>query len=103
MGLHRALLGSDPVRAEKTRMQQTETYYTVEQVAIMLSRGKDWVWAQCRDRKIPHHKLGRSYRFTDGDLKALAAQSAVTPGETDYELLTSKGERRIHSRRVPTQ
>jgi excisionase family DNA binding protein len=62
-------------------MQQTETYYTVEQVAIMLSRGKDWVWAQCRDRKIPHHKLGRSYRFTDGDLKALAAQSAVPPGD----------------------
>jgi len=39
--------------------------------------GQDWVWAQCRERKIPHHKLGRSYRFTDGDLKALAAQSAA--------------------------
>ena len=77
-------------------MQQTETYYTVEQVAIMLSRGNDWVWAQCRDRKIPHHKLGRAYRFTDGDLKEFGAQTAVvarTP-EADDDLVPSKALRR---------
>ena len=77
-------------------MQQTETYYTVEQVAILLSRGQDWVWAQCRDRKIPHHKLGRSYRFSDGDLKHLAAQTAVvtrTP-QADDDLMPSRAQRR---------
>ena len=77
-------------------MEQSETYYTVEQVAIMLSRGKDWVWAQCRDRKISHHKLGRTYRFSDGDLKDLAAHTAVVTRspQADDDLVPSKAQRR---------
>jgi len=71
-------------------------YYTVEEVAQMLNRGKDWVWEQCRNRTIPHHKLGRVYRFTEDDLRALAIQTAVTPAEPEQadELLPSKARRR---------
>jgi excisionase family DNA binding protein len=87
---------SGPVRAENTWVQQTEMYYTVEEVAIIFRRGKDWVWAQSRDRKIPHHRLGRTYRFSNGDLKELAAKTAVVikMPEEDDDLVPSKARRR---------
>lgn len=77
-------------------MQQTETYYTVEQVAVILSRGKDWVWAQCRAQKMPHHKIGRTYRFADADLRELMFQTAVVTktAEGDDNPVPSKERRR---------
>lgn len=58
------------------------TYYTVEQVSALTGMGKDWLWKQCADRKIPHHRFGRSYRFTVEDLAALKQATAVTPEVT---------------------
>jgi excisionase family DNA binding protein len=54
-------------------------YYTVEQVSEQTGMSKDWLWQQCRDRKIPHHRLGRTYRFTADDLANLQAATAVAP------------------------
>jgi excisionase family DNA binding protein len=54
-----------------------ETYYTVDQVAEILSRSSSWVYAQCRQRKIPHHRLGRGYRLTEDDLREYATQTRV--------------------------
>lgn len=55
------------------------TYYTVEQVSEQTGMGKDWLWAQCRDRKIAHHRFGRTYRFSADDLRQLMTATAVTP------------------------
>lgn len=56
-------------------------FYTAQQVADKTGMGVDWLWRQARDKKIPHHKLGGRYRWTESDLEALAEQSAVTPSE----------------------
>jgi excisionase family DNA binding protein len=57
------------------------TFYTARQVSAMTGMSIDWIWKQCRDGKIAHHKLGSSVRFTADDVSALAAQSAVSPTE----------------------
>jgi excisionase family DNA binding protein len=54
-------------------------YYTVEQVSELTGMGKDWLWKQCADRRIPHHRFGRSYRFTVEDLRQLQQATAVIP------------------------
>jgi len=77
------------------------TYYGVEQVSEMLGRSRDWVWAQCRECKIPHHRIGRSYRFTADDLKQLMANTAVVPIESGEDmLLSSRAERRLRRNRA---
>jgi len=55
----------------------TITFYSAHDAAQMTGMSVDWIWKQCRDGKIAHHKLGSKYRFTESDLSALAAQSAV--------------------------
>jgi excisionase family DNA binding protein len=54
-------------------------FYSAQQAATITGMSVDWIWKQCRDGKIAHHKLGSKYRFTADDLSALAAQSAVSP------------------------
>lgn len=62
-------------------MQLNSTiYYSVEDVAQTLGRSKDWPWAPCRAKKVPHHKRGRHYVFTAADIEAIdkaIAQVAV--------------------------
>jgi predicted DNA-binding transcriptional regulator AlpA len=59
-------------------------FYTAQQVSAMTSLGVTWLWKQCREGKIPHHKLGGRYRWTDDDLAALTAQTAVAPKATEH-------------------
>ena len=54
-------------------------YWTIEQVAELTGMGIKWLRAQCHDGQIPHHRFGRSYRFTPKDIEDLATQSAYTP------------------------
>jgi hypothetical protein len=56
-------------------------FYTAQQVSSMTGMGIDWIWQQARLGKIPHH--GGRYRWTDGDLAALTAQTAVAPKTTE--------------------
>lgn len=67
-------------------------YYTVKQVSTMTGMSTDWLWKQLREERLPHHRLGGSYRFTASDLQALAAQTAVA-AVTDY-LIPLKGSLR---------
>jgi len=55
------------------------TYYSVSDVATQIGRSKDWLWGQCRDRKVPHHRQGRNYVFTAQDVEAIAALVAPVP------------------------
>ncbi|MHB8185626.1 MAG: helix-turn-helix domain-containing protein [Dermatophilaceae bacterium] len=66
------------------------TSVSAQQVAAMTGMSVDWIWKQCRDGKIAHHKLGSKYRFTESDLSALAAESAVAPKSQD-DLVPTRG------------
>jgi hypothetical protein len=71
------------------------SFYTALQVSTMTGMGVDWIWQQARTGRIPHHKpnhgsaapslLGGRYRWTDGDLAALTAQTAVAPKATEHQ------------------
>jgi excisionase family DNA binding protein len=52
-------------------------YYTVDQVAATFGRSSSWVYAQCHQQKIPHHRLGNGFRFTEDDLREYATQTRV--------------------------
>jgi predicted DNA-binding transcriptional regulator AlpA len=52
-------------------------FYTAQQVSAMTSLGVDWIWRQARLGKIPHHKLGGRYRWTEEDIADLKAATAV--------------------------
>lgn len=56
---------------------QPTRYHTVEEVAELTGMSVKWLWGQCRDRKIPHNRFGRRYRFSDEDLATLHAQTRV--------------------------
>jgi excisionase family DNA binding protein len=68
----------------------TVTFYSAQQVAELTGMSVDWIWKMCRDGKIAHHKLGSKYRFTEADLTALAARSAVAPKLQD-DLVPTRG------------
>jgi excisionase family DNA binding protein len=68
----------------------TLTFYSAQQAAEMTGMSVDWIWKQCRDGKIAHHKLGSKYRFTESDLSALAARSAVELKPQD-DLIPTRG------------
>lgn len=38
---------------------------------------KAWVWKGCRERTIPHLRIGRYFRFTQAQINALMAQTLV--------------------------
>lgn len=54
-------------------------YYTVAEAASLIGRSEDWLWQQCRNRKVPHHRAGRNYRFTYADIEAIDASLAPVP------------------------
>ena len=60
-----------------TSVVMPEAYYTVDQVAGIFARSTSWVYAQCHQQKIPHHRLGNGFRFTEDDLGEYATQTRV--------------------------
>lgn len=60
-------------------------FYTAQQVSAMTGMGVDWIWRQARSGKIPHHKLGGRYRWTDDDLATLTTHTAVAPMVTGHQ------------------
>lgn len=82
-------------------LRSMETFYTAQQVSQMTSMTVDWLWRQARDKKIPHHKLGGRYRWTESDLSALAEQSAVAPtGADDDDLTPARHSGRLRGREM---
>jgi hypothetical protein len=48
-----------------------------EELAILLRHTRDWVRAQCRAGRLPHHKVGSVYVFTPSDVEEILAATAV--------------------------
>lgn len=71
----------------------TIKFYTAEEVSSITGMSRAWVWKQARLGMIPHHRLGGSYRWTDEDLAALAAQSAVQPKQAGRLVPLRRGGR----------
>ena len=57
--------------------------YTVEEVAEITGMSKHWLWRQCRNKAVPHHSMGRRYRFSEADLRALFDSTRVDAVEDD--------------------
>lgn len=70
-------------------------YFTVDQVATMTGMSELWLYRQCQLRKVPHHRFGRSVRFTREDLRALHQATAVTP---EVQELRPAGRGRANAR-----
>jgi excisionase family DNA binding protein len=51
--------------------------YTIAEVAELTRMSEYWLREQCRQARVPHHRLGRSYRFTEFDLAQLLRESRV--------------------------
>lgn len=49
--------------------------YDVETAAKMLSVPKRWLYERTAKREIPYQKIGKYVRFSDGDLRQIAAKS----------------------------
>ena len=51
--------------------------FTVAEVAELTQMSEYWLRQQCREARIPHHRLGRIYRFSESDLAQLLSESRV--------------------------
>lgn len=66
-------------------------YYTIEEVAELTQMSQKWLWRQCRESKIPHHRFGSRYRFSEEDLPRLAAETRVEASESAELVPSSRG------------
>lgn len=55
----------------------SEPLLTSEEVAQILRKGKGWVERMARAKRIPCHPQGRTVLFTQGDVDAYIASTAV--------------------------
>lgn len=71
----------------------------VEDLSVLLKHTPDWVRAQCRAGKLPHHKIGKLYVFTAEDVAEIfdAARRPVKPAVAESTPVV-RGRRR----RYPT-
>ena len=72
--------------------------FDVAEGAVRLGVTTDWYMRQLRARKLPGHKIGRTWRLTDDDLtKALELTAiAANPTHTDPAGLTPGSRRRLN-------
>lgn len=52
---------------------------TAAQLAEILGLTRGTVWQMCRERRIPHHVIGREIRFSEADLLAILQEARVDP------------------------
>lgn len=52
--------------------------YTVQEAAAKLNVPPSWLYARTRTNAIPFRRLGKYIRFTDDDIKAIAANGAAS-------------------------
>lgn len=48
-------------------------------LAEVLGKTADYWTKAARARRVPHHRIGRSIRFTQGDVDQILAATAVAP------------------------
>ena len=51
--------------------------YTIAEVSELTRMSEYWLREQCRELRIAHHRLGRSYRLSESDLRQLANETRV--------------------------
>jgi excisionase family DNA binding protein len=56
--------------------------YSVPEAAARLSVAPKWLYERTRKNAIPHHRLGKYVRFSEEDLAAIVASSAITTNGT---------------------
>ena len=66
---------SPPQRA----LPGTALTYTAQEAADLLGSSYDWLTREARKGRLPHHRFGRVYRFTQDDVDAILALTAVVP------------------------
>lgn len=79
----------------------TETIATnlsFEDMAERLGHSADWWQRRASARAVPHHRDGRRVWFTEADVDAYLAQTAVAP-ERDDPLRSQTGRSRATNRR----
>ena len=52
-------------------------FYTVEEAATRLGMKVSWLYERTRRKAIPHRRLGKYVRFTEGDLRAISDAAAT--------------------------
>jgi excisionase family DNA binding protein len=52
---------------------------TAADAAALLAVSPRWLLAEARERRVPHHKLGRQIRFAPEHVAAILADSLVCP------------------------
>lgn len=57
----------------------------VDDVGVLLKHTPDWVRAECRAGRLPHHKIGRIYVFTEADIAEILAATAVPARVSDRD------------------
>ncbi|NKG21050.1 helix-turn-helix domain-containing protein [Paeniglutamicibacter terrestris] len=56
-----------------------EQFFKADAVADLTEFTITTVWRKCRDKQWPHHRLGRSYRFTAEDIREIQEQMRAKP------------------------
>ena len=56
---------------------------TAAQMAATLGKSPAWVQTACRAKKLPHVKVGKTYRFTAEQVAQILALLTVEPAEPD--------------------
>lgn len=79
-------------------MSDTMLTFPVEEGAARLGVSLDWYMRQLRARKLPGHKIGRTWRLTDSDVTAALELTAMpaTPNHADPAGLTPGSRRRLN-------
>lgn len=54
----------------------SENLFTVDEMAAKLKVEKRFIYLHTKTGTLPHHRIGRSIRFTDGDFRAILEKSA---------------------------
>jgi len=55
---------------------ENEAFYTVDEMATKLKVEKRFIYLHTKSGKLPHHRIGRTIRFTNGDFEEILKQSA---------------------------
>lgn len=69
----------------------------VDELGTLLRHTPDWVRAQCRAGRLPHHKIGKFYLFTPEDVAQIFESTAVETRPAPPQPLPA-----VRRRRYPT-
>lgn len=66
-----------------------------DELGTLLRHTPDWVRAEARAGRLPHHKIGKVYVFTPDDVEAILAATAVPVRPADPPAPATPRRRRL--------